>query len=116
MLTEAFKAAVREELERILANQHFVASKRYPSFLRFVTARALETHPDLIKERVVGVEVFGRDPDYDTSADPIVRVTAAEIRKRLEQYYQEPGHEGEVRISLPAGSYIPHFSSTPRLL
>jgi hypothetical protein len=114
MLTEAFKAAVREELERILANQHFVASKRYPSFLRFVTARALETHPDLIKERVVGVEVFGRDPDYDTSADPIVRVTAAEIRKRLEQYYQEPGHEGEVRISLPAGSYIPHFSSTPK--
>jgi hypothetical protein len=114
MLTEAYKAAVREELERILANQHFVASKRYPSFLRFVTARALETHPDLIKERVVGVEVFGRDPDYDTSADPIVRVTAAEIRKRLEQYYQEPGHEGEVRISLPAGSYIPQFSSTQK--
>jgi hypothetical protein len=114
MLTEAYKAAVREELERILASQHFVASKRYPSFLRFVTARALETHPDLIKERVVGVEVFGRDPDYDTSADPIVRVTAAEIRKRLEQYYQEPGHEGEVRISLPAGSYIPQFSSTQK--
>jgi len=57
------------------------------------------------------VEVFGRHPDYDTAADPIVRVTAAEIRKRIEQYYHEPGHEGELRFSIPLGSYIPQFSA-----
>jgi hypothetical protein len=38
-----------------------------------------------------------------------VRVTAGEIRKRIAQYYQEPGHEDELRIDLPLGSYIPHF-------
>jgi hypothetical protein len=38
-----------------------------------------------------------------------VRVTAAEIRKRIAQYYQEPAHEGELRVSLDAGSYVPQF-------
>lgn len=55
------------------------------------------------------MEVFGRDPGYDTTFDPIVRVTAAEIRKRIAQYYQDAGKPDELRISLPPGSYIPHF-------
>ena len=57
----------------------------------------------------MGVEIFGRKADYDTSSDPIVRVTAAEIRKRIAQYYLEPEHQAELRISLEAGSYIPQF-------
>jgi hypothetical protein len=53
--------------------------------------------------------VFGRNPDYDTSQDPVVRTTAGEIRKKLAQYYQEPDHEGEIRMVLLPGSYIPEF-------
>ena len=55
----------------------------------------------------MGVAVFDRDPDYDTNQDPVVRGTAGEVRKRLAQYYLEPVHEGEFRISLPPGSYVP---------
>jgi hypothetical protein len=62
-----------------------------------------------LKERTLGVEVFGRDPHYDTNLDPIVRTTAGEIRKRIAQYYHEPGRDGEVRIDLPIGSYVPEF-------
>ena len=62
-----------------------------------------------MKERTLGVEVFGRQPNYDTNEDPIVRATAGEIRKRLAQYYQSPGHEGEIRIQLFPGSYVPEF-------
>ena len=109
--TEAEKVAIRQQLERILASRHFSESKRYPSFLRFVTNRALEAPQESLKERTLGTELFGRDPDYDTSADPIVRVTAAEIRKRIEHYYQEAGHEGELRFSLPSGSYLPQFTA-----
>jgi len=115
LYTEQEKATVNEQLDRILASPAFSSSKRYPSFLRFVTSHALEARHDLLKERTLGIEVFGRDPDYDTAADPIVRVTAAEIRKRIEQYYQEPGHEGELRFSLPSGSYIPLFSTPPEV-
>jgi hypothetical protein len=50
--------------------------------------------------------------DYETSEDPIVRVSAAEIRKRLAQYYQDPSHDGELRIELRTGSYIPDFYFT----
>lgn len=57
----------------------------------------------------MGIEIFGRSADYDTALDPIVPVTAAEIRKRIAQYYQEPGREVEIRVSIPAGSYVPQF-------
>jgi len=107
--SEADKAAVLQQLERLLQNPHFHKSKRFPVFLRFVVTEALAGRADNLKERTLGIEVFGKDPNYDTTEDPIVRVTAGEIRKRIAQYYQEPGHEHEIRVLLPSGSYAPHF-------
>ena len=69
----------------------------------------MDGHPGELKERNLGVEVFARDPNYDTNLDPVVRTTAAEIRKRLAQYYHDPTHEGELRIDLPIGSYAVRF-------
>jgi hypothetical protein len=100
---------VLQQLERIVSGKHFRNSKRYPSFLRFVVEQTLAGKTDALKERILGASVFGRPDDYDTNDDPIVRVTAGEIRKRIAQYYQEPGHEEELRIDLPLGSYVPHF-------
>jgi hypothetical protein len=97
------------QLERIVQSKHFRNSKRYPSFLRFVVEQTLAGKKEALKERTLGIDVFARPSDYDTNADPIVRVTAGEIRKRIAQYYQEPGHEDELRIDLPLGSYVPHF-------
>src|ERR1700733_11926995 len=108
-LPEAEKKAVLDQLERLLSNPHFSQSRRFPSFLRFVIDQTLNGRPELLKERTLGIEIFGRDADYDTASDPIVRVTETEIRKRIAQYYQEPGHETELRLSLPSGSYIPQF-------
>jgi hypothetical protein len=102
-------ASVREQLDRILASPLFRNSKRYPSLLRYVVEQALDGHGSELKERTLGIEVFGRTPDYDTNVDPVVRISAAEIRKRIAQYYHEAGHESEVRIDLPLGSYVPEF-------
>jgi hypothetical protein len=107
---ELERGAVQQQVERLLASPLFHASKRYPSFLRFVVARVLSGQTDQLKERILGVEIFDRPADYDTNTDPIVRVTAAEIRKRIEQYYQDPQHSQEIRLFLPAGSYAPQFS------
>jgi hypothetical protein len=106
---ETERAAVQAQLERILTNSLFKNSKRYPNLLRYVVERTLDGHPDELKERTLGVEVFAREPDYDTNLDPVVRTTAAEIRKRLAQYYQDPSHESELRIVLPLGSYAAKF-------
>jgi hypothetical protein len=108
--SEVEKGAVQQQLEQLLVSPLFHSSKRYPSFLRFVVARVLAGQTDQLKERILGVEVFGRPADYDTNTDPIVRVTAAEIRKRIEHYYQDPKHSQEIRFFLPAGSYAPQFS------
>ncbi len=63
-----------------------------------------------LKERVIGVEVFGRQLEYDTSTDSVVRVRANELRKRLAQYYERHAAADMVRIELPPGSYVPQFS------
>jgi hypothetical protein len=106
---DAEKANILRQLDRLLDNPHFSHSKRFPSFLRFIIQEELEGRGDQLKERTLGIEVFGRNAGYDTTTDPIVRVTAAEIRKRIAQYYQDSDSPDELRISLPSGSYIPHF-------
>lgn len=98
-----------EELERVLLSPAFRASKQCQKFLRYVVEQSLDGREDLLHERTIGVEVFGRDPAYDTGEDPIVRVRANEIRKRLAQYYVESGSEREVRFELSSGSYLIGF-------
>jgi hypothetical protein len=100
---------IREQLERLLESHLFRNSKRYPNMLRHIVERTLAGQSEEIKERSLGVVVFGRSPNYDCSSDPVVRMSAAEIRKRLAQYYNEPRHRDQLRIELPIGSYIPQF-------
>jgi hypothetical protein len=101
--------AIREQLERILESPGFRNSRRYPNLLRHVVERTLQGQTSDLKERTLGIDVFGRSPDYDPAGDPVVRVSAGEIRKRIAQYYHESGHETEIRIDLPLGSYLPEF-------
>jgi hypothetical protein len=108
--TEIERQLVRSQLEKIVSDGRFTASKRYPYLLRYIVEQTLAGNEDDLKERTLGVEVFHRPPDYDTNADPVVRLCAAEVRKRLAQYYQSAAHAGELRIDLNPGSYVPVFS------
>ena len=103
------KEAALLQTERLLSSSHFRTSRRYTALLRYVVQQTLDAHADTLKERTLGVEIFEREPGFDTAGDSIVRVAAAEVRKRITQYYQEEGHEDELRIDLPSGSYVPRF-------
>jgi len=105
--------AVLLQLDRMLRSRHFRNSRRYPAFLAHVVRRRLEGDLDSLKERILGIEVFKRAHDYDTGADPVVRITAGEVRKRIALYYHDEGTEQELRIELPAGSYVPMFFPFP---
>jgi hypothetical protein len=107
--TVAERAQVMAQLERLLAHPSFQNSKRYPRLLRYVVEQALAGNEERLKERCLGVEVFERAPDYDTNQDPVVRLSAGEVRKRLALYYQQPEHREEMVIGLHAGSYVPCF-------
>ena len=107
--TAAELESVREQVGRILSSASFRNSKRFPAFLRYTVEHAL-TSTEPLKERIIGHEVFAREPDYDTAQDPVVRMTAAEVRKRLTQYYLLPEHRNELLIAYQPGSYVPEFS------
>ena len=101
--------AVREQLERLIAHPLFANSKRYPALLAHAVEQTLRGNTAELKERAIGIDVFGREPNYDANADPVVRITAGEVRKRLTQYYYDSTHDAEVVIELPTGSYVPLF-------
>jgi len=100
---------IREQLNRLKAHSLFSHSKRYPVLLAYIVEQTLLGNSAVLKERTIGVEAFGREPEYDVNLDPVVRTSAAEVRKRLIQYYYDSAHAGELVIELFAGSYVPTF-------
>jgi hypothetical protein len=106
---EGDRLAVLQELESILSNRHFKSADRCKQFLRYVVLSKLDGHSEQLKERIIGTEIFKRPPGYATGEDPVVRVQAGEVRRRLEQYYQEIPQPSPLRIELPVGSYSPVF-------
>jgi hypothetical protein len=105
---------VRRQLERTLASDAFRGSKRSCEFLSHIVERTLNGEPDLLKERLIGVHLYGKNGAYDTGSDSTVRVRANEVRRRLLQYATQLGKDEVLHILLPSGSYVPEFRPTAR--
>jgi hypothetical protein len=110
---EMNKSAILQELDNILASPPFRNSSRSKQFLSYVVHHRLDGHDELLKERSIGADLFHRPADYATGDDPVVRVQAGEVRRRLEQYYHEFSKASVIRIDLPVGTYVPEFHYTP---
>ena len=100
---------IREELNRIVTSRHFRTSRRSKEFLQYVVDQKISGNGDLLKERLIGVQLFGRKPDYATGEDPVVRVQAGDVRRRLESYQADPDIQSDILIQMPLGSYAPVF-------
>lgn len=103
-------AMLQRHLADVIKSSAFQGSPRSCQFLEYIVRKAFAGQIELLKERIIGIELFGRNPSYDTAGDSIVRVTASEVRKRLLQHYGKYGTSSEIRISLPIGSYIPEIT------
>jgi TolB-like protein len=101
---------IRAQLERILATDMFANAGRISRLLRYVVERTVAGEGDQLKEYVVGTEVFDRGSNYDPRLDSIVRVEARRLRARLDDYYQGPGKDDPIVITMPRGSYVPVFA------
>ena len=106
--TDPPASLVRAELDRILASELFTRSERLSAFLKFIVDRTLAGEGHALKEHVIAIEVYGKSVDFNTAADPIVRVDARRLRDRLREYYDTDDDRGIV-ISVPKGSYTPAF-------
>ena len=113
--------AIRSELEKILGSRTFRSAQSQSRFLRYAVEETIAGRGHMVKEYVIGSEVFGRGESFDPRLDPIVRTEARKLRARLDKYYEgeAPGAvEDPVRIEFHKGSYVPTFSrvvpSAPR--
>jgi tetratricopeptide (TPR) repeat protein len=99
--------AVRQQLERILGSAGFARNERLTRFLQFIVDGHLAGRDQELKESVIGVEVFRREPGYNPQYDPIVRTEARRLRARLGEYYKSAGAESAVVVEMPKGGYVP---------
>lgn len=102
---------IRAAVARIAASKPFVQSRRMQQFLTFIVENTLAGDLDRLKETVVGIEVFDRQPGYDPKSDSVVRTEARRLRSKLEQYYATEGAAETVIIRIDRGGYIPVFES-----
>jgi TolB-like protein/tetratricopeptide (TPR) repeat protein len=100
---------VRSELDRLLQSAMFLQSDRLGRFLRFAIENALTGNNDLLKEYVIGTEVYDRKPPYHPSQDSIVRTEARRLRAKLKEYYESEGKNNPVFIYFRPGTYVPLF-------
>src|SRR6202161_301072 len=112
--TERDLELLQQHLREVIEGAAFKASQRSGQFLKYIVDQAIAGHFESLKERVIGIELFGRSPSYDTGEDAIVRVTASDVRKRLLQHYGKDGATSEFRISLPLGAYVPEIARRTR--
>jgi hypothetical protein len=103
------RSEILVELTQIQSSHAFRSSARSKEFLSYVVEQALAGQTEFLKERSIGVNLFHRVPTYDTGEDPIVRVKAGEVRRRLAEYYAAEERVPDLQIELPVGSYIPKF-------
>src|SRR5215831_11630047 len=100
---------IHQQLDRILSSATFQQVDRLKRFISFIVTEAAAGRGDELKEYVVGVQVFGKEPSFDPRTDPIVRVQARRLRARLSRYYHDEGQQDELVIELPKGGYAPVF-------
>ncbi len=99
-------------VQRILLSPQFARSARLKTFLQYVTRCALLDHAEQVTEQQIGVHVFGKPPAYNAGEDNIVRSQARFLRIKLGEYFESgPGHEEPVVLTIPKGSYLPHFAA-----
>ena len=105
------RSDIERSLGRVLTGSSFRSSAQCQALLRYIVEHSLAREDEMLRERMIGINVFGRPSDYDSGNDPIVRARAAEVRKRLAQYYLhgEGASEG-IRIEIPPGSYKAVFA------
>ena len=97
------------ELEQLLAGPAFAGALAHQRLLRYLVEHSLAGREQMLKETVLGIEVFRRPADsFDPARDSIVRVEARRLRERLQRHYAAAA-PGALAIVLPKGSYRPQF-------
>jgi hypothetical protein len=103
------RAAVENQLEKMVSTKLFRRKPRVCSFLQYTVRQTLVGQTAKLKEYSIAIEVFNRPDDFDPRLDSIVRVEARRLRATVERYYETDGADDPILIRYRRGNYIPNF-------
>jgi hypothetical protein len=103
----------QELLRRLLAHRQFAHAESLRRILIYLFERGLESGGPPVREQEIAIHALGRPADFDPKIDPIVRVSVASIRARLQQYFENEGRPEDLRLSMPKGQYRLQFEAAP---
>lgn len=96
-------------VQRVVESERFRRAPKLRDLLIYLCECALRGETGELCEQRIGSKVFDRVPDYDTSADNIVRVEARRLRERLDAHFANEGAGEPLIVSIPRGGYVPIF-------
>jgi hypothetical protein len=106
---ERSRDTLQQLVDRVLRSAHFSRAPRLSEFLRFICEETLAGREAALHEQAIGERVFDRKAGYSPADDNIVRVSARELRQRLQAYFDAAGEAESIVIEVPKGGYVPVF-------
>lgn len=107
------KPDIMDALQRILKAKPLSTAPQASAMLKYIVEQRLAGADDKLKSYSIAVDALGRPASFDPQTDPSVRVLARSLRQSMIEYYNGEGRDDPVRIDIPSGRYVPHFSKSP---
>ena len=96
-------------VQRVVHSASLGRSEQLTRLLLYVCRMAINHRASELSEQRIGVDLFGRAPEYDPGVDGIVRSHATRLRHRLKTYFETEGAGEPIVIEIPRGAYVPYF-------
>lgn len=96
---------MKAEVDRILHSDTLRNADALRRLLAYLAEKSEAGEADHLKEYTVGVDAFGKPPEYDPRQDSIVRLQVGRLRQKIAEYYRTEGKDDPVIIDLPKGHF-----------
>jgi hypothetical protein len=103
-------------VRRIIKSPQFARSETMKRLLSYLCERAAEADPQPASEYELAVSALNRPTDFDPRIDPIVRVSMANVRERLQAFFAAEGKSERLRLTIPKGQYRALFYEATAVL
>jgi len=108
--TEKEIELIKNQLRLVLASPYFKSAQQMQKFLNYNVHKTLANKEKQITQHKIAVEGLGLPVNFNSDDNPLIRIIAGRVRKRLDNYYAKEGLNDPLLISVNKGSYIPQFT------
>ncbi len=103
------RAEYLAQIDRLCASDVLHSSESLCRLLRYLAQKEIDNPGAHVKEYQIATEVYGRPADFNPQVDSTIRVQAARLRSKINDYYSSHVSNDAVIVELPRGSYSLQF-------